>query len=87
LAPKNEKNFIISGTMLRVILFGIVHIGNVLELDKLLNTLGVFVKRNEITYWPCYDKTMINAYQFKKIKKLKLMGYKVGRNSNLNKIR
>jgi hypothetical protein len=38
--------------MLRV---KIVHIGNVLEVEKLLNTLGVFVKRNEITYWPCYD--------------------------------
>jgi hypothetical protein len=41
--------------MLRV---KIVHIGNVLEVEKLLSTLGVFVKRNEITYWPCYDIPM-----------------------------
>jgi hypothetical protein len=41
--------------MLRVNIFRIVHIGNVLEVEKLLSTLGVFVKRNEITYWPCYD--------------------------------
>jgi hypothetical protein len=39
-------------------LFGIVHIGNVLEVEKLLNTLGVVIKRREITYWPCYDSTV-----------------------------
>jgi hypothetical protein len=44
--------------VLRVILFGIVHIGNVSEVEKLLNTLGVFIKRIEITYWPCYDIVM-----------------------------
>jgi hypothetical protein len=27
-------------------LFGIVHIGNVLEVEKLLNTLGVVIKKN-----------------------------------------
>jgi hypothetical protein len=48
-----------SGTVLRVILFKIVHIGNVLEVEKLLSTLGVFVKRTEITYWPCYDKDIL----------------------------
>jgi hypothetical protein len=41
--------------MLRDMLFGIVHIGNVLEVEKLLNTLGVVIKGIEITYWPCYD--------------------------------
>jgi hypothetical protein len=41
---------------LRVNIFRIVHIGNVLEVEKLLSTLGVFVKRNKITYWPCYDR-------------------------------
>jgi hypothetical protein len=47
-----------SGTMLRVNIFRIVHIGNVLEVEKLLSTLGVFVKRTEITYWPCYDSSL-----------------------------
>jgi hypothetical protein len=31
--------------MLRKTLFGIVHIGNILEVEKLLNTLGVVIKR------------------------------------------
>jgi hypothetical protein len=53
-----KKIFIMSGTMLRVNIFRIVHIGNVLEVEKSLSTLGVFVKRNEITYWPCYDITL-----------------------------
>jgi hypothetical protein len=57
LAPKNEKFFIMKGTVLRAKLIKIVHIGNVSEVEKLLNTLGVFVKRKEITYWPCYDKS------------------------------
>jgi hypothetical protein len=35
--------------MLRETLFGIVHIGNILEVEKLLNTLGVVIKdRNYI---------------------------------------
>jgi hypothetical protein len=47
------------GTVLRVILFKIVHIGNVSKVEKLLNTLGVFVKGKEITYWPCYDSNTL----------------------------
>jgi hypothetical protein len=31
--------------MLRETLFRIVHIGNILEVEKLLNTLGVVIKR------------------------------------------
>jgi hypothetical protein len=32
--------------MLRERLFGIVHTGNVLKIEKLLNTLGVIIKKN-----------------------------------------
>jgi hypothetical protein len=45
-------------------LFGIVHIGNVLEVEKLLNTLGVVIKKIEITYWPCYDKVISTEIAF-----------------------
>jgi hypothetical protein len=33
-----------------------------LEVEKLLNTLGVFIKRKETTYSPCYDTILIKKY-------------------------